>query len=171
MNIAELLQSLSQQNIELWIEEDKLRFRAPKGALSPEQRMLLKQHKAEILTHLQQEKASTPAEAAIPPVTTSSIPRRVQQTPVPLSYIQEGIWYTEQFQPGLATYNIPLAFRLRGPLDISALEQSLAYLIKRHETLRTAFTLIEGKPQQIIHSTVNFALKSLDLRHLPAEDA
>ncbi len=170
MNVAEFIHELSLKNVELWVDEGKLKFRAPKGAMSPKQLLLLKQHKADILTYLQQQRSSPTVEAAPPLPPPTTIPRRAQQSPVPLSYIQEGVWYTEQLQPGLATYNILSAHRLRGPLDVGALEESLAFIVQRHETLRTSVAIIDGEPQQIIHPTVDFALEPLDLRHLPAEE-
>ncbi len=58
-------------------------------------------------------------------------PRR---TSAPLSTIQEGIWLQEQLAPGL--YNVPIALRLRGALEVPALEQALAELVRRHAMLR-----------------------------------
>ncbi|MER7009383.1 amino acid adenylation domain-containing protein, partial [Dactylosporangium sp. NPDC000555] len=74
--------------------------------------------------------------------------RREEQervTPVPRdgalpgSYQQEGLWYLHQLDPASAVYHIPLALRLRGPLDIAALRDALRRLVARHESLRTRF--------------------------------
>ncbi|MEM7344272.1 MAG: hypothetical protein AAF485_08505 [Chloroflexota bacterium] len=54
MNVEEFIEELSLKNIELWDDGGKLKFRAAKGALSGKQLLLLKQHKATILAHLQQ---------------------------------------------------------------------------------------------------------------------
>lgn len=101
---------------------------------------------------------------------TTTIPRRGSTGPAPLSYTQEGVWYLEQLQPGTATYNIPLAWRLRGPLNIPALEQSLQAIVQRHEALRTGFITIEGQPRQVITPTLNFTLATVDLHHLPPSE-
>ena len=53
----------------------------------------------------------------------------------PLSAAQESIWLEEQLNPGSA-YNMPEAWRLKGELDVRALQQALDGLIARHETLR-----------------------------------
>ena len=49
------------------------------------------------------------------------------------------LWFLEQLQPGTHTWNTPIAARLRGPLDYSALRAALAIVVQRHATLRTVF--------------------------------
>jgi NRPS condensation-like uncharacterized protein len=69
-------------------------------------------------------------------------------TAAPLSYAQERLWFLDQFTPGLTAYNIPAAIRIRGPLNISALEQSLRAIEARHQILRTTYDDVEGRPEQ-----------------------
>ncbi len=59
----------------------------------------------------------------------------------PASYAQSRLWFLQQLKPDLTTYHMPLLWRLRGVLDVRALEQALAALIERHATLRTSFRL------------------------------
>ena len=63
--------------------------------------------------------------------------RRARPAPLPLSFAQQRLWFLEQLEPGSAVYNMPLALRLRGRLDVAALEASLTEIARRHETLRT----------------------------------
>ena len=56
-----------------------------------------------------------------------------------LSFAQQRLWFFDQLEPGLSAYNIPAAVRLKGPLNLAALEQSLNEIVKRHESLRTTF--------------------------------
>src|SRR5437762_3038221 len=56
---------------------------------------------------------------------------------LPLSFGQQRLWFLDQFEPGNPVYNIPMAFDLRGELNIAALERSLSEIVYRHEVLRT----------------------------------
>src|SRR6267142_6153098 len=64
-----------------------------------------------------------------------SIPRAAGDGDAPLSHEQQRLWFLDQLEPGRATYNVPMALRLRGILDGPALEASLADVAARHEVL------------------------------------
>jgi amino acid adenylation domain-containing protein len=64
----------------------------------------------------------------------------------PLSYAQRRLWLLDQLHPGLAAYNVGRALRLRGALDVGALEWALSEIVVRHAALRTAFVLDEQEP-------------------------
>ncbi len=70
--------------------------------------------------------------------------------PLPLSYAQQRLWFLDQLSPNSVAYNTPLTARLRGVLDVAALERSLTALIQRHESLRTTFALRGEQPVQVI---------------------
>src|SRR5437870_3263866 len=70
----------------------------------------------------------------------------------PLSYAQQRLWFLDQFQPGSPLYNIPVAMRLSAPLHEEILERSLNEIVRRHETLRTTFTVVAGEPRQAVAS-------------------
>ncbi|MBW4497711.1 MAG: amino acid adenylation domain-containing protein [Oscillatoria princeps RMCB-10] len=94
-----------------------------------------------------------------------SIPRSKS---IPLSFAQARLWFLDQLQPNSSLYNIPLALRLSGQLNIAALQSSINEIIQRHEAFRTNFTTgEEGQPVQIIASTLNLKLLVVDLLHLP----
>ncbi len=95
------------------------------------------------------------------------IERASRQGELPLSFAQQRLWFLDQLQPGTPAYNIPAAVRLKGALNVAALEQSFQEVIKRHEALRTTFSSVEGRPVQVIISSFNFALPVVDLRKLP----
>jgi hypothetical protein len=86
---------------------------------------------------------------------------------VPLSFAQERLWFLDQLEPGLAVYNLPFALRLRGPLQVSALERSLQEILRRHESLRTTFPAKTGRPRQVVGGEKAFRLTVCDLRKLP----
>ncbi|RMT11375.1 Amino acid adenylation, partial [Pseudomonas coronafaciens pv. oryzae] len=68
----------------------------------------------------------------------------------PLSSAQQRLWFLAQLEGGNAAYHMPLNLRLRGPLQVSALESSFNQLVTRHEALRTTFMDIEGEGRQCV---------------------
>ncbi|MCB0195324.1 MAG: amino acid adenylation domain-containing protein [Anaerolineae bacterium] len=98
-----------------------------------------------------------------------TIPRRPPAAAYPLTFGQEGIYYVEQYQPDTGAYNIPAVWRLHGPLDLTALSQSLQTIVQRHESLRTYFTIVDGRPKQVIQPEIEFKLRMVDFRSFSAE--
>ena len=88
----------------------------------------------------------------------------------PTSFAQQRLWFLDQLEPGNPAYNMPAAFRLVGPLDVAALEQSFNEIVRRHETLRTTFSVREGQPVQVIDPTSTLVLLVVDLRGLPESE-
>ncbi|HEX7333866.1 MAG TPA: amino acid adenylation domain-containing protein [Pyrinomonadaceae bacterium] len=81
----------------------------------------------------------------IPPVVRVS-----REGPLPLSFAQQRLWFLYQLEPDSPAYNIPIAVRLQGALNVPALEESLNEILRRHEVLRTTFSALNGEPVQII---------------------
>ncbi|HEY4424511.1 MAG TPA: amino acid adenylation domain-containing protein, partial [Pyrinomonadaceae bacterium] len=82
---------------------------------------------------------------------------------LPLSYAQQRLWFIHQLDPASVAYNIPLAVRLRGQLDIAALGATLTEVVRRHEALRTTFAVHNGEPHQFIHPPAEVELSITDL--------
>jgi amino acid adenylation domain-containing protein len=82
---------------------------------------------------------------------------------LPLSYAQQRLWFLDQLEPESTFYNCPVAMRLSGPLNVTALEQTFAEVIRRHEVLRTSFPAQDGAPVQVISSDAGFTLEVTDL--------
>ena len=85
---------------------------------------------------------------------------------IPCSFAQARLWFLDQLQPNSSFYNIPVALRLFGQLNIAALENSINEIIQRHEALRTNFATVEGEPIQVIASTHSWELQVVSLLHL-----
>ena len=98
-----------------------------------------------------------------------TIPRR-GDSQAPLSYAQQRIWFLDQMDPGDRAYNVPAAIRLSGKLDVAALQRSLEEIAKRHESLRTVFSLIDGKAVQIVAEPEGRALSLIDLSELDHDE-
>ncbi|MEV6069914.1 amino acid adenylation domain-containing protein [Nocardia sp. NPDC052001] len=81
-----------------------------------------------------------------------STPLRVMERPerIPLSYAQQRMWFLNRFDTESATYNLPTALRITGPLDVPALRAAVRDLVERHEVLRTIYPEYDGVGQQLV---------------------
>jgi amino acid adenylation domain-containing protein/non-ribosomal peptide synthase protein (TIGR01720 family) len=97
---------------------------------------------------------------------------------LPLSYAQQRLWVLAQLDPESSLYNLPSGMRLRGPLDVAALERSLDEIVRRHEVLRTVLVTgapggpgepgeKDGEPAQVVLPPARFRLPVIDLAALP----
>ncbi|MEH2171962.1 non-ribosomal peptide synthetase [Nostoc sp.] len=84
----------------------------------------------------------------------------------PLSFAQARLWLLEQINPDSGIYNMPAAVRLLGELNVQALEESINKIIRRHEVLRTTFTLVNGEPLQVIVPQVQLKIPVVNLQEL-----
>ncbi len=105
----------------------------------------------------------------------AAVPSRVERAPregnvMPLSFAQQRIWFLDKFEQNSSFYNLPATVRIRGALNLIALEKSLLEVTRRHEVLRTTFTMIDGQPVQVISPESQFTLPLTDLGHLPPDE-
>ncbi|MDT5296241.1 MAG: hypothetical protein QOJ76_3121, partial [Acidobacteriota bacterium] len=82
---------------------------------------------------------------------------------LPLSFAQQRLWFLSRLEPESAFYNTPTAMRLSGQLNVAALEAALSELVRRHESLRTRFVEIDGRPVQVIDEAQPVRLQTKEL--------
>lgn len=102
-------------------------------------------------------------------VSLKSITPEARGEIIPVSFAQARLWFLDQLLPEVALYNMPLAIKVEGQLDLKALEEAFNALIARHESLRTHFSFVNGQPVQVIVPIFKLSLDSLtqDLSQLP----
>ncbi|HSL84609.1 MAG TPA: amino acid adenylation domain-containing protein, partial [Thermoanaerobaculia bacterium] len=103
--------------------------------------------------------------AALPPLVP--VPRTGE--PLPLSFAQQRLWFLGRLEPESALYNLPVALRLLGVVELGALVWSLREVVRRHEALRTAFREVAGEPVQVILPSARLPVPVVDLGGLPGE--
>ena len=96
-----------------------------------------------------------------------TIPRRDPSDPALLSFGQEQMWFLDQLDPGMPTYNIPDVMRLQGSLDLKALEAGFRAVLSRHEVLRTRVGSVDGNPIAAVNENWEFSIRQFDLRDKP----
>ncbi|GIM97030.1 amino acid adenylation domain-containing protein [Paractinoplanes toevensis] len=107
-------------------------------------------------------------QAAAGPDTIEVVPRRDRHI---LSHQQESLWLLNQLDPGSPVYNVPIALRLHGPVDVPALEEAFRALAERHESLRTVFGSDAGGPyQRVLPAPARWPLPVTDLADRPAPE-
>jgi len=93
-----------------------------------------------------------------------SEPATVEPPHYPLSFGQEQLWFLDQLAPGETTYNIAIAWRLRGQLDVGILQRCLDLIVARHEILRVTVRTVDGSPVQVVTPPGPVELLRTDLR-------
>ncbi|MEO3854081.1 amino acid adenylation domain-containing protein [Acrocarpospora sp. B8E8] len=98
------------------------------------------------------------------------VPPADRSRPLPLSFGQRRLWLLHQLDPGSPEYLVPMAMRLRGSLDTTAVWRAWDAVAARHEILRTRYQVIGGEPAQIVDEPRPIEVREADLSHLPAAE-
>ena len=131
-------------------------FEARLGSLSPAKRALLEKIKA----------AKVQASAAEKQRDDTIVRRSDPASPAPLSFAQQRLWFLSQLDGLDATYNMPSAVELLGPLDITVLKKVFSEICHRHEALRTNFHTIDGQAYQVIRPSRDTDIAVVNLEDL-----
>lgn len=113
----------------------------------------------EQLSALIQEQISDGRQQTIEPIEV--VPRTEKLAP---SFAQQRLWFQEKLTRGSGAIHLALGAKLAGQLNVPALEQTFTEIIRRHESLRTSFPMIDGALVQRIAPPSEFAIPIVDLR-------
>lgn len=163
--VIELIKRLGERKIKIWLEGEALKFKAPKGALDAELKAELVRSKAQLISFLrEQDEGASQAPPLIPREKIFSL----DKGPLAISYAQQRLWFIEYFagESGQGDYNIPVALKLKGSLDIGRLEKALNKLIERHEVLQCYFLVEKGMAVQLKHPSPVLSLNLDDISEL-----
>ena len=153
-----ILGSVEQKAVSLQEESIKQGQADPASATFPSDKTKLDKGRIEIwraITNIMR------LERQAPPILSVS-----RDADLPLSFAQQRLWFLNQLEPDNPFYNEPTAIRIKGSLNVAALEQSLNEIVRRHETLRTTFVTVNGQPVQVIASALTLALPVVNLREV-----
>ncbi|KJY41312.1 hypothetical protein VR41_13195, partial [Streptomyces sp. NRRL B-1568] len=100
----------------------------------------------------------------------SLVTRVDRDQPLLLSFGQQQMWFLNQMAPDSPEYLVPLAARLRGPLDVEALRAAWNQVVARHEVLRTRYVLSGDEPVQVVDAPRPLELPVVELSGTPAAE-
>jgi amino acid adenylation domain-containing protein len=163
-NIYELLTELSLSDIKLWVENGELCYDDYQNNLSNTLRTKIKKNKEKLIEFLSNN--NTRYEKDFPPIM-----KQEDLSEYPLSINQQQLWFFDQLQIPSSVYNIPGAINIKGCIDIPKLENSFNELIKRHDVLRTTFSVTAGKPVQRITAYKPISIPIQDLQFMNKKEA
>ncbi|MFS0519589.1 amino acid adenylation domain-containing protein [Nostoc sp. UIC 10607] len=88
----------------------------------------------------------------------------------PTSFAQQRLWFFDQLAPGNPFYNVSTTLNLTGSLNFTALKQTFNEIVRRHETLRTRFVMVDQQPVQAIAPSLIIPLPLIDLRNFDSPE-
>jgi hypothetical protein len=162
ISVPDLLFRIRSKGIKIWADNGQLRYRPSKEALTLEEIDEIRRLKADIIDFFRQASAANAVEA--------TIPRRQNPRRAPLTYSQKLWWHHLQLDTRASMRAVAGAARLSGQLNIAALRESLAELVRRHEALRTRIVAVDGVPGQLVDEPFECDLKIIDLRPVPEQE-
>lgn len=161
-SIDKFLYELSELEIQVWLDDGKLRCKAPQGVVTQEIQEQLYSRKHDIIEYLENLNQETTDNDVIPPAPREPL--------MPLSFAQERLYFLEKLGFKGTPYNEIHAIKITGELQSATLKQSLEQLIFRHEILRTVFQEKDGQPGQEILSEIEVPFFEYNLTGISHED-
>ncbi|MDK1287006.1 amino acid adenylation domain-containing protein [Pseudoalteromonas umbrosa] len=162
MDVKDLLQVVNEQEIYLFLQDGKLKFKAKPGAMNAQIKGLLGQYKVEIIDLLSR-KSQVDDAKALSNLKPSNLSR------APLSHAQQRLWMLDQLNGKSTEYNLPTVFEVSGCLDLTVTNKVMNEIIQRHHILRTNYITEAGEPLQYVRTDVVFELECHDVSELDEE--
>ncbi|MDX8400022.1 MAG: amino acid adenylation domain-containing protein, partial [Gallionellaceae bacterium] len=156
-----LLSELKFLDVKLSVEDGKLRFSAPKGVVDGALRSKLADSKEKLIALLEQ-RALDNAWEEVP------IPKQPRGKGLLLSSSQQRFWFLDQLDQGNSAVFVmpPVVLRFCGDLNVPALKRALDEVVRRHESLRSAFRIENDVPVQIALADIEMSMPLYDLSEL-----
>lgn len=151
MNIEPLIKQALKRGIELWLDGDRLRYRARQGVMTASLKAELTAHRKEITEFLLARDKSG-----------HSYLKKDTNT-YALSHAQQRFWFMHEIEPENPAYNVPIFGRVKGRLNVGALERCLDEILSRHQVLRSVFTCNRGVLQQHVTNHSKISLDLIDV--------
>jgi hypothetical protein len=148
---AEVLAQLASKGAHVWVDNEQVRYKAPRGALTADDVELLRANKTKVAEWLQNSTHKVPAA------------RATAVTHHPLSFSQLAHWHLHHLATRTSIRQIASATRIDGPLDLEAFRRSLVAVTARHDALRTRIVELDDAPVQEVSSVAQPALSIEDL--------
>ncbi|MGI5309467.1 amino acid adenylation domain-containing protein [Rheinheimera sp. WS51] len=155
MNIEYLIGKAEKHDIELFLDNGKLGYRAYKAQPSKGLLQELSENKVAILQYLQQQAVSTAD----------------YSQPIPVSTSQQRIWTIDQLEQGSTEFHIPTVFLRSSSTDLLVLIERLKSIVEQHYVLRCNFMEKDGELYQQVESVNKLKITQEDLSHLEYQDA
>jgi amino acid adenylation domain-containing protein len=151
----DIISKLKQQRVFPKLENDQLKLIGDVKSLSPDLIQMVRSNKEVLIQFLSESKENSTRVKPIESVETKAS--------YPLSNAQKRIWVLSQFEGGNQAYNIAETFIIKGEVDIEKFELATRESIRRHESLRTSFQIVEDKPRQIVSEDWSFDVEVNEL--------
>jgi natural product biosynthesis luciferase-like monooxygenase protein len=151
MNINQLITEVKARQITLWVDNGKLQFKGPKGAMDTELKQHLGTHKADLISLLSRQVTEAASMSDYPPA-----------EPGALSFSQQRLLFMSDTFGTSTAYNMPSVYQLQGQIDVEALQQSLDALAVKHDALRTCFVKTNGEYRSEVVDAVSLPIELVE---------
>lgn len=146
MDVDEILKLLAEKNIDIWVENDKLKYKAPAGIFSDEIKSIVQSKKKELIETL----------------------RMVvfNDKEWPLSLNQQSLWFVNYVHPDTSAYNVAVSFYIKSHISNDIIQKAFDGIVQKYSMLRNTFELKPGniEPVQKINSLNSISVNILDTR-------